>query len=124
MNVVSYQDLLAEVKSQISEISATDAAARLASDDPPVLIDVREPDEFDQGAIAGSVHIPRGFLRSAFDGIAPDISTPIILSCQSGARSAFGARSLEELGYEDVTSLAGGVRSCGQGALPWRAPQA
>ena len=49
--VASYQDLLAEVKSQISEISAADAAARLSSDEPPVLIDVREPDEFEQGAI-------------------------------------------------------------------------
>jgi len=123
MNVASYQDLLAEVKSQISEISATDAAARLASDDPPVLIDVREADEFDQGAIAGSVHIPRGFLESRVGGIAPDLSTPIILSCQSGARSAFGARSLEELGYEDVTSLAGGFGAWKQAGLPWSAPK-
>ncbi len=123
MNVASYQDLLAEVKSQISEISAADAAARLSSDDPPVLVDVREPDEFDQGAIEGSVHIPRGFLESRIGGIAPDLSTPIILSCQSGARSAFGARSLEELGYEDVTSLAGGFGGWKQAGLPWSAPK-
>ena len=96
--MASYQDLLAEVKSQISEISAADAAARLSSDEPPLLIDVREPDEFDQGAIDGAVHIPRGYLESRVGAIAPDLSTPIIVSCQSGARSAFGARSLEELG--------------------------
>jgi sulfur-carrier protein adenylyltransferase/sulfurtransferase len=123
MNVAGYQDLLAEVKSQITEISADDAAARLSSDEPPVLIDVREPDEFDQGAIDGSVHIPRGFLESRIGGIAPDLSTPIILSCQSGARSAFGARSLEELGYEDVTSLAGGFGGWKQAGLPWSAPR-
>ena len=64
----TYQDLLAEVKSQIREISAADAAARLSSDEPPVLIDVREPDEYDQGAIDGSVHIPRGNLESRIGG--------------------------------------------------------
>ena len=123
MNVASYQDLLAEVKSQIHEISAADAAARLSSDEPPVLIDVREPDEFEQGAIDGSVHIPRGFLESRIGGIVPDLSTPIIISCQSGARSAFAARSLEELGYEDVASLAGGFGGWKQPGFPWSAPQ-
>ena len=107
-SVPTYQDLLAEVKTQIHEISADDAAARLASDEPPVLIDVREPDEFDQGAIDNSVHIPRGNLESRIGGVVPDLSTPIVITCQSGARSAFAARSLEELGYEDVASLAGG----------------
>jgi molybdopterin/thiamine biosynthesis adenylyltransferase/rhodanese-related sulfurtransferase len=121
--VASYQDLLAEVKSQISEIGAADAAARLSSDEPPVLIDVREPDEFDQGAIEGAVHIPRGFLESRVGAVAPDLSTPIILSCQSGARSAFGARSLEEMGYENVSSLAGGFGDWKQSGLPWSTPK-
>ncbi|MDX6538525.1 MAG: sulfur-carrier protein adenylyltransferase/sulfurtransferase [Gaiellales bacterium] len=120
--MASYQDLLAEVKSQISEISAADAAARLSSDEPPLLIDVREADEFDQGAIEGSVHIPRGYLESRVGAIAPDLSTPIIVSCQSGARSAFGARSLEELGYENVSSLAGGFGGWKQNGLPWSTP--
>ena len=104
--MASYQDLLAELKTQIHEISAADAAARLSSDEPPVLIDVRESDEFDQGAIPGSVHIPRGNLESRIAGVVPDLSAPIVITCQSGQRSAFAARSLEELGYEDVASLA------------------
>jgi molybdopterin/thiamine biosynthesis adenylyltransferase/rhodanese-related sulfurtransferase len=120
--VTGYQDLLAEVKSQISEISAADAAARLASDEPPVLIDVREPDEFDQGAIDGAVHIPRGFLESRIGAIVPDPATPIVISCQTGARSAFAARSLEELGYEDVTSLSGGFSGWKTSGLPWSTP--
>jgi molybdopterin/thiamine biosynthesis adenylyltransferase/rhodanese-related sulfurtransferase len=121
--VASYQDLLADVKSQISEISAAEAAARLSSDEPPVLVDVREPDEFDQGAIAGAIPVPRGFLESRIGAIAPDLSTPIILSCQSGARSAFGARSLEELGYENVSSLAGGFGGWKEGGFPWSTPK-
>ncbi|MDX6600487.1 MAG: sulfur-carrier protein adenylyltransferase/sulfurtransferase [Gaiellales bacterium] len=121
--MAGYQDLLAEVKTQISEISAADAAARLSSDEPPVLIDVREPDEFDQGAIEGSVHIPRGFLESRIGGVVPDLATSIVITCQSGARSAFAARSLEELGYEDVTSLAGGFGGWKQSDLPWSTPK-
>jgi molybdopterin/thiamine biosynthesis adenylyltransferase/rhodanese-related sulfurtransferase len=121
--VTSYQDLLAELKTQIHEISADDAAARLASDEPPVLIDVREPDEFDQGAIDGSVHIARGNLESRIGGVVPDLSTPIVITCQSGARSAFAARSLEELGYEDVASLAGGFGAWKQSGLPWSTPR-
>ncbi len=121
--MASYQDLLAEVKSQISEISVADAAARLSSDEPPVLIDVREPDEFEQGAIARSVHIPRGNLESRIAGVVPDLATPIVISCQSGARSAFAARSLEELGYEDVVSLATGFGGWKQAGLPWSAPR-
>ena len=119
----SYQDLLAELKTQIHEISAADAAARLSSDEPPVLIDVRESDEFDQGAIPGSVHIPRGNLESRIAGVVPDLSAPIVITCQSGQRSAFAARSLEELGYEDVASLAGGFGAWKQNGLPWSAPR-
>jgi molybdopterin/thiamine biosynthesis adenylyltransferase/rhodanese-related sulfurtransferase len=121
--VASYQDLLAEVKSQIHEIGAAEAAARLSSDQPPVLIDVREPDEFDQGAIDGAMHIPRGNLESRIGGIVPDLATPIVISCQSGARSAFAARSLAELGYEDVTSLAGGFGGWKTAGLPWSTPR-
>jgi molybdopterin/thiamine biosynthesis adenylyltransferase/rhodanese-related sulfurtransferase len=121
--VASYQDLLAEVKSQIHEIGAAEAAARLSSDQPPVLVDVREPDEFDQGAIDGAVHIPRGNLESRIGGVVPDLSTPIVISCQSGARSAFAARSLEELGYADVTSLAGGFSGWKTAGLPWNTPR-
>ena len=114
----TYQDLLAEVKSQIHEISAADAAARLSSDEPPVLIDVREPDEYDQGAIDGSVHIPAATSSRASARSVPDLSTPIVISCQSGARSAFAARSLEELGYEDVASLVGGFGGWKQNGFP------
>ena len=123
MNVASYQDLLAEVKSQIDEISAADAAARSPPTSRPSLIDVREPDEFEQGAIHGAVHIPRGFLESRIEGLVPDRATPIVARCQSGARSAFAARSLEELGYEHVASLAGGFGGWKQAGHPWSAPR-
>ena len=89
---------------------------------PPILIDVRESDEFEQGAIKGAVHIPRGNLESRIEAAVPDRSTPVIISCQSGARSAFAAKALQELGYEHVTSLAGGFSRWKQNGHEWAVP--
>jgi adenylyltransferase/sulfurtransferase len=90
----TYRELLAQVKQEIAEIDANALAGELASATPPVLIDVREPDEYEQGAIAESIHIPRGFLESRIEATAPDHDQRIVLSCASGARSAFGAKVL------------------------------
>ena len=104
-HVASYQDLLAEVKSQIHEISAADAAARLSSDEPPVLIDVREPDEFDQGAIDGAVHIPRGYLESRIERRRRPISRRRSSSAASRAR-ARRSRAARSRSSATRTSLA------------------
>jgi molybdopterin/thiamine biosynthesis adenylyltransferase/rhodanese-related sulfurtransferase len=118
----TYRELLARVKGEIDEIDPRDAAAALTSAVPPVLIDVRESDEFEQGAIKGAVHIPRGNLESRIEAAVPDRGTPVIISCQSGARSAFAAKALQELGYEHVTSLAGGFSRWKQNGLEWAVP--
>ena len=62
--MTTYRELLAQVKEEISEIDARQLADELATAQPPLLIDVREPDEYEQGAILEAVHIPRGFLES------------------------------------------------------------
>jgi molybdopterin/thiamine biosynthesis adenylyltransferase/rhodanese-related sulfurtransferase len=118
----SYRELLAQVKREIDEIDPRDAAEALSSAVPPTLIDVREADEYEQGAIKGAVHIPRGFLESRIEAAVPDRTAPVILSCQSGARSAFAAKALQDLGYEHVTSLAGGFSAWKQNGHPWAAP--
>ena len=71
-------------------------------------IDVREADEWQEGHIPGAVHVPRGYLESRIEGVVPDKSQPVVLYCAGGNRSAFAAKTLEELGYEHVYSLAGG----------------
>ena len=119
----SYQELLAQVKSEIAEIDVPEAAARLESDAPPVLIDVRELDEFEQGVIPGSRHLPRGWLESRIETMVPDRTTAVILSCQSGSRSAFGARTLTDLGYTDVVSLRGGFTAWKNAGRPWKVPE-
>ncbi|MBJ7249098.1 MAG: molybdopterin-synthase adenylyltransferase MoeB [Thermoleophilia bacterium] len=119
----TYRELLAQVKQEIAEVDANALAGELASATPPVLIDVREPDEYEQGAIADSIHIPRGFLESRIEATAPDHDQRIVLTCASGARSAFGAKVLAELGYSNVASLAGGFSGWKQAGNPWSEPK-
>ncbi len=76
----------------------------------PVIIDVRESDEFASGHLPGARHVPRGYLESRIEGTIPDRSAPVVLYCASGNRSAYAARTLtEDLGYEHVQSMTGGI---------------
>ena len=102
--MTTYRELLQQTKAAIHEIDA-----RGAQDlDGAVWIDVREADEWQEGHLPGAVHLPRGYLESRVEGVAPAKDTPVILYCASGARSAFAAKTLRELGYDTVYSLAGG----------------
>src|SRR4029077_658692 len=120
----SYRELLNQVKSEIEEIDAPGAAELLESGEPPALIDVREQDEWDQGIIPGAVHIPRGYLESRAEQTLPDHERPVVVYCAGGARSAFAAKTLEELGYENVYSLAGGYTDWKRNGFPTVEPRA
>jgi sulfur-carrier protein adenylyltransferase/sulfurtransferase len=113
----SYRELLQQVKSEISEIDAT-RARDVIDGGEPVVVDVREQDEWDEGHIPGAVHIPRGHLESRIERAAPDPSRPVIVYCASGSRSAFAAKTLEEFGYEEVVSLAGGFTDWKRNGFP------
>jgi molybdopterin/thiamine biosynthesis adenylyltransferase/rhodanese-related sulfurtransferase len=124
----TYRELLQQVKTEIEEVDAAQArelldAPRANGDTPPVLVDVREPDEWDEGHIPGAVHVPRGYLESRIEQVAPDRSRPVLVYCAGGARSAFAAKTLEELGYEHVTSLAGGYTDWKRNGFPTQLPQ-
>jgi molybdopterin/thiamine biosynthesis adenylyltransferase/rhodanese-related sulfurtransferase len=99
------RELLAAAKSQIVEVTPEQAANELGRS---VFLDVREADEHDQGAIPGAVHVPRGQLEFNVEGRLPDKQARVVVYCAAGVRSAFAARTLAELGYDDVVSLAGG----------------
>lgn len=114
----SYRDLLQRVRAEIQEIGVTAAAQLLGNGEPPVFLDVREREEWDEGHIPGAVHIPRGSLESRVESALPDRSTPIVVYCASGARSAFAAKTLEELGYTSVVNLAGGIVEWKRSGLP------
>jgi molybdopterin/thiamine biosynthesis adenylyltransferase/rhodanese-related sulfurtransferase len=104
----SYRELLNQVKAEIEEVDTPAAAQLLETADPPVFLDVREQDEWDEGHIPGAIHVPRGYLESRIETAIPDREQPIVVYCASGNRSAFAAKSLEELGYDNAVSLAGG----------------
>ena len=105
----SFQDLLAQVKAEITEISVHDLNALLQGDDAPLVIDIREPDELQGGLIPGATACPRGFLEPRIESIQPDRSAPIAVVCAGGTRSALSVHALQQLGYKAVTSVAGGV---------------
>jgi len=107
--MASYRELLARIREEIEEISAIEARERLESPDPPVFVDVREPDEWEEGHIPGAIYVPRGRLESRIEGLVPDKVRPLVVYCASGARSAFATKVLSEMGYTDVVNLAGGI---------------
>ena len=89
----SYRELLQQVKSEIEEIDAA-RTAELRETDSPVVVDVRERSEWDEGYIPGAVHVPRGHLESRIEQAVPDRDATVILYCASGNRSAFAAKAL------------------------------
>ena len=105
--MASFRDLLAQAKSQIVEID-TAAAQKRIEEGNVVVLDVREPDEYEQGALPNALHIPRGHLEAQIEGRAVDRDQTIVVYCAGGVRSAFAAQTLQELGYTDVLSVAGG----------------
>jgi len=104
----SYRELLQSVKDEIQEIDARRARELIDTDPAVTVVDVRERDEWDEGHLPSAVHIPRGSLESRIEQAVPDHSQRVLLYCAAGNRSAFAARALGELGYENVSSLAGG----------------
>jgi molybdopterin/thiamine biosynthesis adenylyltransferase/rhodanese-related sulfurtransferase len=101
-------ELLRLVKSQIQEVDPSEVHELI--DEGVAVIDVRETEEFSAGHLPGAKHVPRSYLETRIEGVVPDRSTQVILYCQSGNRSAYAARTLtEELGYEHVRSMTGGI---------------
>ena len=118
--MASFRDLLQNAKTQIREVDTVGGSELLA--EGWTLLDVREPDEYEQGTIAGSIHIPRGQLESGVENRVPDRSTPLVVMCAGGARSAFAAVTLGELGYTDVVSMDGGFNKWKDEGRAWSRP--
>jgi sulfur-carrier protein adenylyltransferase/sulfurtransferase len=101
-------EVLRQIKSRIDEVDPAEVREQAANG--AVVIDVREVDEWSTGHIPGAKHVPKSYLESRIEGAAPDRSQHVILYCQSGNRSAWAARTLlEDLGYEHVESMTGGI---------------
>jgi rhodanese-related sulfurtransferase len=114
---------LNEAKKSIREVEPP-AAEQILADGHTTFLDVREPDEYEQGAIPNAVHLPRGHLEFQVEGKLPDKSKPVVVYCAGGVRSAFAAKTLGDLGYTDVQSLIGGFNKWKDDGRPWSAPRA
>jgi molybdopterin/thiamine biosynthesis adenylyltransferase/rhodanese-related sulfurtransferase len=121
--VATFRDLLSAAKSQITEVDTAVAADTIAAGNA-VVLDVREPDEFEQGALPEVIHIPRGHLEAQVETRIIDKSTRVVVYCAGGVRSAFAAKTLQELGYTNVVSMAGGFGKWKDEGRTWLTPVA
>jgi len=111
--------MLSQVKQGIVEI---DPAAAAVSGQA-LFLDVREADEYAQGAVPGALHIPRGMLELQVEGRVPDKDSKIVVYCAGGTRSALAAQALGQLGYSDVASMAGGFNKWKDEGRDWVVPR-
>jgi rhodanese-related sulfurtransferase len=126
---VSPAELVGRVKATIKECSVTDARDCVNSD--TLLIDIREPAEYQRGHIPGAAHLPRGLLEFEIHGLVqkslgdqntPPEDHPIVLYCGTGGRSALAAETMATLGYRNVRSMSGGIVAWAQAKLPLDLP--
>ncbi len=121
--MASFRELLNAARAAITEVDPAGAETNRAERSDLVTVDVREADEYDQGALDDAVHIPRGFLESQIEAKVPNRDTPVLVYCAGGTRSAFAARTLGELGYTDVVSMAGGFNQWKNEGRPFALPR-
>ncbi|CAB4712155.1 unannotated protein [freshwater metagenome] len=119
--MATFRDLLSAAKSVITEVDTATAQTQIAAGGVTVL-DVREPDEYAEGALVGALHIPRGHLEAQIEGRILDKESPVVVYCAGGVRSAFAAKTLAELGYTNVLSMAGGYGKWKDEGRVWKAP--
>ena len=103
------QDFLVAARQEIPEVSVEEVQERGQPGDDFVLLDVRENDEVRTGYIDGSVAIPRGFLEFQVGGKIPQTDEEVIVYCAGGARSLLAAQVLRSMGYDNVSSMSGGI---------------
>jgi molybdopterin/thiamine biosynthesis adenylyltransferase/rhodanese-related sulfurtransferase len=94
--------------SQVHDVLAQQSKATKPDSQDVVLVDVREKHEWNDGYIPGAVHVPRGFLELQIEEAVPDKAKTVVLYCAGGVRSLMAAKTLQEMGYRDVVSMAGG----------------
>lgn len=123
-------NIVARAKATIKECTVSEIKDCLDSD--TLLIDIREPAEFQKGHIPGALHLPRGLLEFEIHGLVQrsltsDNTAPedqaILLYCGTGGRSALAAETLGNLGYRNVKSMDGGIVAWAQARLPLATPR-
>ena len=107
-----------DAKTRIKEVTVAETRERLSANSNAKLIDVREDNEWDAAHAAGAIHLGKGIIERDVETAAPDKSTELILYCGGGYRSALAADVLQEMGYTNVWSMAGGWKAWKESGAP------
>jgi adenylyltransferase/sulfurtransferase len=116
----SFKDLMDEARASVPEWSIDQVKDRLLNGNQPILLDVREKDEYREGHLDGAILLPRGFLEIRIEQTVPDRSKPIIAYCAGGTRSLLAAKQLRDLGYQNVISMSGGYTAWKNAGYAWK----
>lgn len=118
----AFERLVAEIKSQVTEISPKDVLQKLEAKDKFHFVDVREDHEWLEGHAQGAEHISRGIIERDIEKLIPEYDAPIVLYCGGGYRSALAAVNIQKMGFTNVLSMAGGIREWRELGLPEETP--
>ncbi|MGH9501744.1 MAG: rhodanese-like domain-containing protein [Terriglobales bacterium] len=102
--------IVEDAKKRIREASIGEVKARLDRAEKFLLVDVREESEYAKDHLPGAIHLGKGIIERDIEERAPELSTPLVLYCGGGYRSALAADNLQKMGYTNVLSMDGGIR--------------
>lgn len=106
----TFQDFVKDAMTRIREVSSEEVLRKTQRGEAAVYLDVREAEEYQRGHLPGALLIPRGVLEAQAPQLLRDPGVEIVVYCQSGMRSALAADVLQQMGYRNVASMAGGFR--------------
>jgi rhodanese-related sulfurtransferase len=110
--------IVEDAKRRVHEVSVDDVKSRLDRRQQFLLVDVREESEYAKDHLPGAIHLGKGIIERDIEERAPDLSTPLVLYCGGGYRSALAADNLQKMGYTNVLSMDGGIRGWREKGLP------
>ena len=114
----SFLELVQQSKQFVTEITPDQVRSALNSKSPPLLVDVREAQEWESGVLPGAIGLSKGVLERDIEQKIPDKNTPIIFYCSGGYRSVLAADNVQKMGYTHVASMMGGSRAWVEQGFP------
>lgn len=115
----TYKELMDEARETIPELTIDEVKDRVERGEDWAVLDVREREEYREGHLEGAIPLPRGFLEMRVEETLPDKTRPVIAYCAGGVRSLIAARTMQEMGYENVSSMSGGYTAWKNAGYKW-----
>jgi rhodanese-related sulfurtransferase len=118
----AFVSLVDDAKSRVKEITVQEVLAMQKEKKPFKFIDVREDNEWNAGHAVGAIHLGRGIIERDIEKEIPDKGELLVLYCGGGFRSALAADNVQKMGYTNVLSMAGGIRTWRELSCPEEKP--